>query len=168
MDLNALRPADIQARHEARTPVINPKLAEDPVFKDNRNKFFGADPEKSQSYVLRVCTPFRNWVANVSKFYPEPPPGKGFVLPSEEVKVVLVPRPSPLVENVNPESEFYQRNEKRFFGLDSRNSGRGSVYQRNAAHFYGDVTPEHGQRPYEARLPTGASERAREEPSGGV
>lgn len=53
------------------------------------------------------------------------------------------------------ESTLYQRNEARFFGekQDDRASSRGSVFQKNAAHFYGNETPPHGQRPYEIPPP---------------
>lgn len=55
------------------------------------------------------------------------------------------------MNDVNMESNLYKRNEAKFFGEkeESRKSSRGSVYQQNAAHFFGYETPEHGDRPFE-------------------
>ncbi len=60
IDLERFRNVDTGTHGPNKTPVVNSRflltmpniglrLAEDPTFKDNRNKFFGADPEKSQS-----------------------------------------------------------------------------------------------------------------------
>jgi hypothetical protein len=45
---------------------------------------------------------------------------------------------------------LYKRNEAKFFGEkdEPRPSSNGSVYQQNAAHFYGYETPLHGERPF--------------------
>lgn len=51
--------------------------------------------------------------------------------------------------SVNKTSELYRRNEQRFFGGRERSDSRGSVYQRNAAHFFGEATPGCGERPYQ-------------------
>lgn len=43
------------------------------------------------------------------------------------------------------------RNEAAFYGerTNEKPSSKGSVFQRNAAHFYGYETPLTGQRPFE-------------------
>ena len=49
------------------------------------------------------------------------------------------------------QSGLYKRNVAAFFGdkQDDRASSRGSVLQKNAAHFYGYETPAYGERPFE-------------------
>ncbi len=53
---------------------------------------------------------------------------------------------------INPQSQIYKHNKKRFFGVASStgsvSSMGGSVYQKNAAHFYGNKTPPHGTRQF--------------------
>lgn len=45
---------------------------------------------------------------------------------------------------------MYKQNEAKFYGEkeESRPSSKGSIFQKNAAHFYGFETPLHGERPF--------------------
>jgi hypothetical protein len=48
-------------------------------------------------------------------------------------------------------SKIYQKNTNAFYGVDKLNasqSSQGSLFQRNAANFYGEPAPAPGSRPY--------------------
>ena len=85
------------------------------------------------------------WENNVNKFYNKNPD-----LPPESY-VPLAPKLKETSPPIPPQGSLYKRNEAVFFGEkpDDRASSRGSVFQQNAAHFYGYETPATGERPFE-------------------
>lgn len=122
-------------------------MQNDPEFQHHAHRFFGDKPENSELYYIKKHNTNREWNKNANKFYA----ANSNVDSKSEFKLQERKDEPKEVKAIFPESSLYKRNEAKFFGEkeDSKVSSRGSVLQKNAAHFFGYDTPQHGDRIYE-------------------
>jgi len=102
------------------------------LYKRNTHNFFGEQYEvRSQGSI---------YDHNKNHFYGvEEQPNTRIVLQkkNEEVK------------EINKKSGLYKKDQAKFFGVDySDTQSQGSVFQKNAANFFGEEQPGPGQRPW--------------------
>lgn len=138
IDFNKLYKATKDPNATAVAPGVPEHFQNDMSFKRDAKKFYGQSQTSESEY---------NYVQH--KFY-EDTVGKRDTDPN---KFTSLGQPAPQRKLETPVSnQHFKRDQAKFYGEEyvpsDKSSDRGSIFQNNAAQFYGMEAPAHGEKPF--------------------
>ena len=139
IDFNKLYKATKDPNSGNTAPQIPPEVSNDPSWRRDMKQFYGQEPSETSELNYEQ-----------KKFYGDTM-GNRNMDPTKFTNVAKGPQPQPKFEPpVN--SQHYKRAQAQFYGQSyvpsDKSSDRGSIFQDNAAEFYGLEKPVHGQKPF--------------------